>query len=107
MYTRLFKNILDSIDDVTDDILNKALTCEKSGRPFRIIKSELEFYKKFKLPIPIIHPLLRMKNLFAYLGNNTSYDGNCRNCGILLKTIYKAEEGWNLYCEQCYKKEIY
>ncbi len=97
----------DSIGEVADSILDKALICEKSGRPFRIIKSELEFYRKFKLPIPTIHPLLRMKNTFKYLGDNLVYRGKCRKCGIELDTIYKAEEGWNLHCEKCYQQEVY
>ncbi len=101
------KDVPDSIDDVTDNILDKALICEKSGRPFRIVKSELEFYRKFKLPIQTIHPLLRMKNTFEYLGNNLFYKGVCKQCGIQLETIYKVDAGWSLYCEQCYKKEIY
>lgn len=100
-------DIPDSIEDVTDNILDKALICEKSGRPFRITKSELEFYRNFKLPIPIIHPLLRMKETFEYLGNNICHEGICSQCEMPLKTIYKAEEGWNLFCEKCYKKEIY
>ncbi len=36
----------DTIDKVTDDILEKAIVCEESGRPFRIIRLELEFYRK-------------------------------------------------------------
>lgn len=30
----------------SDDILTKAIICEVSGRPFRIVKQELEFYRR-------------------------------------------------------------
>ncbi|MDD5470188.1 MAG: hypothetical protein PHO92_05330, partial [Candidatus Peribacteraceae bacterium] len=33
-----------SIEDIPDDILNWAIKCETTGRPFRIIKQELAFY---------------------------------------------------------------
>jgi len=35
-----------SIDDVPDDVLQKAIICEDTGRPFRVIESELNFLKK-------------------------------------------------------------
>ena len=101
------KDLPDSINDVTDEILNKAIVCEETGRPFRIIKSELEFYRRFRLPLPVTHPLVRMKNTFVYLGNNMAYRGTCAKCGIELVTIYKENENWMLYCEKCYKKEVY
>jgi hypothetical protein len=34
------------INEVSDDILSKAIICEVFGRPFRIVKPELEFYRK-------------------------------------------------------------
>src|SRR6185295_1356337 len=39
------------ITEIPDDILNWAITCEISKKPFRIQKAELEFYRKMNLPI--------------------------------------------------------
>jgi hypothetical protein len=36
----------DSIDDIPDDILNWAIECDATKRPFKIIKQELEFYRQ-------------------------------------------------------------
>lgn len=46
----------EDITKIPDDILNWAIECEVSGKPFRIIKQELEFYRKHSLPIPHRHP---------------------------------------------------
>lgn len=46
---------LPNIDDVDYNILKKAIICEKSKRPFRIVKKELDFYKKYSLPLPRLH----------------------------------------------------
>ncbi len=46
----------DTIGWVPDDILNWAIECEVSGKPFRIIRQELEFYRRHNLPIPRKHP---------------------------------------------------
>ena len=50
--TKLPKNI----SKVPDDILNWAVECEITKKPFRIIKQELAFYRKHQLPIPRRHP---------------------------------------------------
>jgi len=39
------------IKDVDDSIFQKVIICEKTGKPFRIIKAELDFYRKNNLPI--------------------------------------------------------
>ena len=102
------KNIPDSIFDVNDDIFNKAIICEKTGRPFRIVKSELEFYRRFKLPIPTLHPLARMKGTYWYLvGDNVIYNDTCKKCGIFIETIYNPKQNWCPYCEKCYQQEVY
>ncbi|MDD4530179.1 MAG: hypothetical protein PHO80_01340, partial [Candidatus Gracilibacteria bacterium] len=44
------------IKDIPDDILNWAIECEVTKKLFRIIKQELEFYRKHNLPIPKKHP---------------------------------------------------
>jgi hypothetical protein len=46
----------DDITLVPDDILNWAIECEITGKPFRIIVQELAFYRKHCLPIPKRHP---------------------------------------------------
>jgi hypothetical protein len=51
--------LLDTIEGIPDDILNWAIECEVSKKPFRIIKQELEFYRKHSLPIPRRHPDVR------------------------------------------------
>ena len=58
------QNLLDasklpSIQNATDEICRQAIQCEASGEPFRIIKQELEFYRKHNLPLPTKHPNVR------------------------------------------------
>lgn len=49
------------ISEVPDDILSWAIKCEVSGKPFRIIKQELLFYRKFNISLPHLHPDERRK----------------------------------------------
>ena len=49
----------ENISDIPDDILNWAIECEVSKKPFRIISQELEFYRKHNISIPKRHPDIR------------------------------------------------
>ena len=53
-----------NISATPDDILNWVIKCKISGKYFRITASELEFYRKHRLPIPTKHPDVRRKERF-------------------------------------------
>ena len=40
----------EDIKDIPDDILNWAIECEVTKKPYRIIRQELDFYRKHSLP---------------------------------------------------------
>jgi hypothetical protein len=96
----------DSINDVTDDILSLAILCEVTGKPFRVIKTELEFYRKHQLPLPTVHPYERMKRKFDYMGRHLMRWDVCESCQKDIETIYPKAEGWRLYCAECYQREV-
>ena len=59
----LSKDQLPDIDDVDEDILDKAIMCSVTGRPFRVMKQELEFLKRKWLPLPTTHNEYRVQQL--------------------------------------------
>ena len=97
----------DSIDDIPDDILNWAIKCEATGRPFRIIKQELEFYRKMKLPIPHFHPDERHRRRMALRNPRKLWRRPCGKCGKEMETTYAPERPEIVYCESCYLQEVY
>ena len=97
----------DNIVDIPDDILNWAIECEVTKKPFRIIKQELEFYRKHNLPIPRRHPDQRHLDRIKLLNPKKIFDRNCDKCWINIKTTYSKERLEIIYCEKCYNKEIY
>lgn len=46
------------------DVQGKLLICEQSGKPFRIVKPEFDFYKKYAIPLPRLHPEVRLAHLY-------------------------------------------
>jgi len=100
------EDIPDNIDDVEDDILTKALVCKETGKPFRITESELEFYRIHSIPLPDIHQIKRIKDRYKYLGDYRMNSSICNMCEKSIITTYDSKDGWNLYCDDCYKREI-
>jgi hypothetical protein len=98
--------IPDSIFEVEDSIFEKAILCKETHKPFRITKSELEFYKNNHIPIPDTHPNQRMKNRYNNLGNFRMLNDICSLCDKKIKTMYDSKTGWLLYCDDCFKREI-
>lgn len=96
-----------SIKEIPDDILNRAIGCEITKRPFRIIKEELEFYRKHNLPVPRRHPDERHKDIMAQRNPRKIYDRVCDKCWKDIKTPYPPGKQEIVYCDLCYNKNIY
>ena len=97
----------DSIENIPDDILNWAIVCEITGKPFRIIEPELEFYRKHNLPIPKRHPNQRHLDRIKLRNPRKLYERNCDKCEKDIKTTYSPERRETVYCEECYNREVY
>ncbi|MFH0770553.1 MAG: hypothetical protein V1926_04205 [Candidatus Peregrinibacteria bacterium] len=97
----------DSIDDIPDDILNWAIECEATRRPFKIIKQELDFYRKMRLPVPHFHPDERHRRRMALRNPRKLWNRECAKCHKPIATSYSPERPKIVYCEECYLKEVY
>ncbi len=99
-------NLPDDIFEIHDSITNEILACVDCGKNYKIIKQELSFYKKIKLPIPRKCPDCRHKVRMAFRNPRKLYNRKCDKCGIAIKTAYAPNRPEMIYCEQCYLKEI-
>ncbi len=96
------KDLPNHIDDLNDEILNKAIKCEKDGKHFKIIAPELKFYRKHNIAPPHICPDCRHFERKAQMNPRILYDGNCAKCKISFKTTYSPDRPEIVYCEKCY-----
>ena len=97
----------ENIKDIPDDILNWAIKCEVTWKPFRIIKQELEFYRKHNLPIPKKHPDQRHLERMKLRNPRKLFVRSCDKCEVEMKSTYSADREEIVYCEDCYNKEVY
>jgi len=101
-----YEELPEYIEKISNDILNKAIVCKISGRPFKITPSELEFYKRMKLPLPDIHPSLRIEKRQKLAPDGKKCKSFCRKCNKKIETMLNPDEDYNFYCEDCYRKEV-
>ena len=97
----------DGIDNVSDDILNLAVVCEVTGRPFKIIKQELQFYRQQRLPIPRRSPDQRHMDRFHQRNPRTFWKRQCGKCNKDIQTTYSPESEKMVYCVACYLQIAY
>ena len=95
------------IKDVGEDILKEILKCENCGKNYRVIKMELDFYHRFNLPIPHQCVLCRDRARTRLLNPAEIHDRNCAKCSKSIKTSWSADRPEIVFCEQCYKAEVY
>ncbi len=99
-------SIPDHIKDVGDDILDQTLKCEQTGKKYKIIKQELELYRRMQLPIPRVAPLERIKDRLGIFAIREPRAGTCGKCAKNIETVYDTDDQ-KVYCEECYLKEVY
>jgi len=104
------------LEDLPDDIKNvreeavvgKSVKCPKTGKVFRYIPQELKFYQANNIPLPRYYYNYRLTENFHQLAPLSGREASCGKCGKKITTYYPAEWGYqNIYCEECYQKEIY
>ena len=110
------KDIPDAIDDSSDDILEKKLTCEKCQRNYKLVKQELEFYRKLCLPIPrkcfeCRHLARLQKRRPRTLWQRTCMcdkngHGHHGQCAEQLETSYSPDRKEIVFCTACYQAQI-
>ena len=118
------ENIPDNIKDMREDIVGKVIECAHRGtcneqctEAFKIISSELQFYKKMNLPIPHLcpncrhyqrlkkrNPLKLWHRICMCEKKNHTHKGKCP---VEFETSYAPERPEIIYCEQCYQQEVY
>lgn len=98
--------IPNDIKDVQDDILEKVLKCEITGKAYKIIPMELAFYRKIGLPIPRVHPNERHDERIRTLLPIELFARTCDLCKKDIRTPYAPGRPEKVYCEDCYRQEV-
>lgn len=133
--TKKSSELPDHIKDVKDDILEETIGCAHEGKcnhqctvAFRLIKEELQFYRRMGLPLPrLCHNCrhcerlkhrnhLKLHHRRCQCAGKASENGVYANtvehqhgegkCPNEFETSYAPERPEIVYCETCYQSEV-
>ncbi len=99
-------NVPERIQDVTDDITKQILTCETSGKQFKIIPQELALYRQLRVPLPRNRFFERHRSRLAQRNPRTLHARSCDNCKTPIETTYATNRPEKIYCESCYQQSL-
>ncbi len=119
----------DDIKDVDDSIIKEVIKCGSCGRAYRIIQLELQFYRRIGLPMPRFCHNCRFNERFKFVNppkwrpakcqcagaaddrnlyaNTAGHFHEAVHCPNEFETSYPTSRPDIIYCEQCYKAEVY
>jgi hypothetical protein len=97
----------DNIDDASDALLSTPVRCMRSGRVFRMIKQEIDFYRQHRIPLPRLHPTERHRDRFRSHNFPRLHNRHCMNCQKPMRTTYAPDRPEIIYCDECYLKTVY
>ncbi|MBI4159894.1 hypothetical protein HY504_01880 [Candidatus Wolfebacteria bacterium] len=122
------KDLPDHIRDVSDSILKEVVKCGSCLKAYRIIPTELEFYRKRSLPLPRLCVNCRFRERVKHRNpprfykrkcqcagaksdngvyvNQTTHFHNAGHCPNEFETSYLPDRPEIVYCEQCYQAEV-
>jgi hypothetical protein len=101
------EDLPDSINQTTDSITKEVLKCMVCSKNYNIILDELTFYRNEKIPIPRECPDCRYKRRFNLRLPRKLWNRKCDKCSIDIQSAYAPNRPEIVYCEECYKRELY
>ncbi len=121
-------NLPDSISDTPADITKQVIACADCKRGYRLLPTEVEFLKRFSIPLPRkchncrFRDRIKARNLPKWFRGScqclgaTSRNGVYKNiashshgsdaCRNEFETPYAPDRPEIVYCEQCYQQEV-
>jgi hypothetical protein len=120
------KDLPDDIKDAGDELAKAIIACEKCGKAYRIIDSEMQFYRSMQIPLPHHCVECRFQERNLLLNPIKLWDRDCMCEGVVsgeykniaehfhgsgkcpndFKTSYAPERPEIVYCEECYQQEV-
>lgn len=105
--TITWDQVPDNIKDVDESICDEVLSCETTGRNFRITKHELAFYKMMKIAVPRLCFDERHRRRKARRNPWQLWQRKCDKCSKEIWTTFAPDRPETVFCEDCYHQEVY
>jgi hypothetical protein len=101
-----WNQVPDNIDQADDSITQQILSCQETGKAYKITPQEFEFYKIMGVPIPRLCPDERHKQRMKLRNPRYLWHRQCTKCQSSIQTSYSPERPEPIYCKPCYLSNI-
>ena len=96
------KTIKEKKPEILDKVLNYAIICEVSQKPFRIIKQEIDFYTRYNIPLPTKCSDVRHLERTRKRAMRQLYKWVCDCCGKEILYAKYQQQNRKVYCQSYY-----
>jgi len=97
----------DDINQVDSSITKEILSCEITGKNYRITPAEFKFYQQMQIPIPFRDSETRHKDRFNMRNKPRLRKAVCAKTGQEIHTTYPKNTPYTIYSEQAYNDYLY
>ncbi len=105
---RCWYDIMPILEEITSHTINTYIfVCKESQRPYRLTLQEVNFYKKYHLSIPELHPDIRHQKRVDMRQWRILHLRRCDRCNKELLSAYSLNYEGKVYCEECYQQTFY
>ena len=101
-YQKTDFQVPDLSSQIPEDVLTRLFTCTSCEKNFKVVKMEIDFYKKMKLPLPVKCHNCRHYDRMKLRNPWKLNSRNCSKCQMSLQSSYPADTKNPVYCEKCY-----
>ena len=99
------RELPDSIEGVSDSLLEAAISPLNSGKLFRIIAQELRYYRSRAIPLPRLNPVDRHRARIGLRTPRRLWTRACVDCGESTESTHSPAAAIPVLCDPCYLKQ--
>ena len=98
------KSVPTNSDSGSDELTKELFSCKESGKPYKLIRQELEFYRSQRIPPPQFAFPIRHEHRLAMRNPRYLWERVCGECGKQINTSIAPERSEVVLCEGCFRE---
>ncbi len=98
--------IPNNISEVDDSILKEVLVCEVTGKQYRLVQLELDFYRTMGFSVPKLCPEQRHRERMKLRNPRELWNRGCGGCKKEIRTSFAPDRKEEVLCEKCYQEKV-
>ncbi len=97
------RSVPDSLAELGEEAQTEIFRCTKSGKGFRLIRAELDFYKAQRISPPQVSPMERIKARLGFYAIPEMFDASCTGCKRGIRAVREQAARNRVLCEECFQ----